>query len=154
MNAVTIPAIASAVVGVFALTNPGGSGVNAEILTTTLAFKTTATAVTFGWYQQNTTTNVPTSPTAMIPYNAIVGTTGGNSVIPYSALTALTATTPVLCDLILGEQSTAALQQSTIEKIHDGRLILPPNFTIWLCASAAGPTSGTAAEVTWAEWPI
>ena len=150
----TIPAVTSAVVGVFAFVNPAGSNVNAEIVATTLGLTATATAVTFGWYWTNIATNVPTSPTAITSIAGKVGLSQTPLCTAYSALTCATGITPVLAALVGAQQSTSALQATTFEVSHDGRLIVPPGIGIWLCGSAAGPTSGAAASIDWVEWPV
>ncbi len=155
VTGVTIPAIASAVVGVFAFQNPIGSGVNAELIATTLGFNATATVDVFGWYWANTVTKPATSPTLITAVSGIVGNGPTNQALAYSALTAASGVTPVLADLLVAQQSTSALDGGTlVEKYHDGRLIIPPGVAIWLCGTATGPTSGASAELAWAEWPV
>src|SRR5215510_10054286 len=136
VTGVTIPANGAAVAGKFALVNPAGSLVNAELVSTNISFNATATAVFFAYYWQNIILNVPTSPTTITALSGMVGAAAGNIVQAYSALTAAAATTPALYELIMAEQSTSALGQTIIESMHQGRIIIPPGIGLWLNASA------------------
>lgn len=159
VTAATIPAVTSAVAGKFAFVNPVGSGVNAEILSTNMQFVVALNALNgFAWYWTNIGTNVPTSPTAITAVSNRIGAAFTPTCTAYSALTVAATITPVIADLvasvewITGNTSTNAY---TIEKLHDGKMIIPPGIGIWLLGTtAAGPTSGVNAQIDWIEWPL
>lgn len=153
----TNPAIASAVASKFAFVNPLGSGVLAEIISTAIALVVTpAVQTSIAWYWQNIATNVPTSPTAITAVSGIVGSGNLPACTAYSALTALTATTPVLAELIatINYVTAAGLSLVTVEKLHDGRLIVPPGIGLFMAGAAASTASSVAAQVDWIEWPL
>lgn len=159
---ITIPAIASGVVGTFALVNPASSNVTVELVSINIGLYATATVESLGWYAQNIVANAiaaqttpTTGPWGMGVLPAVIG--GAGSIAPKlqvcTGLTAKTGTTPTLVDVIGSQQSTSALEASSFEKIYDGRKLLAPGTAIWLCGTAAGPTSGAEVEVCWMEWP-
>jgi hypothetical protein len=154
----TNPAIAATLAAKFAFVNPQGSGVNAEIVSTNIELVVEVAAVTdVAWYWQNIVTNVPTSPTAITPVGGIIGSTVLPQCVVYSALTAASGTTPVLADLLASFQWVTAQATSnfgSLEKFHDGRIIVPPGIGLFLAGAVAGPASGMAAQVDWLEWPI
>lgn len=154
----TNAAIAATVASKFAFVNPQGSGVNAEVVSTNIALVVEIAAVAdVAWYWQNIVTNVPTSPTAITAITSPIGGAGIPQCVAYSALTAASGTTPVLLDLLASFQWVTAQATSTfgtIEKLHDGRLIVPPGIGLFLAGAVAGPASGMAAQIDWIEWPV
>ena len=137
----------------FALWNPVGSGVNAELLWTDVGFLSGTTVVdAIGWYLQNASHYPPTSPTPAASQNALFGAAGGQ-VVPYSALTFAASSSPTLMSLVGVTPTTTTVSGSVIHKIHEGSLILPPGTVAYLGASAAATAAGSA-EVSWIETSI
>lgn len=158
-TAVTIPQIASAVVSVFTLYNPPGSGVVAEIVDTEIGQVLATTVVdAVGWYFSTaalTALGTFTTPgVAGTNYgSARLGDAPGNKVQFFSAYTH--SGTPVRADII-GSFGAVTNANSTLPaKVYDGRLILPPGIAMSVCMStAAGTTSGLDVSARWAEFPV
>ncbi len=166
----TIPGIGigatNAAAVTFALQNPSGSGVNAEIVSTTLSHDSATTvAGSVGWYTLTATS--AQSATAVLPVFATKGVAGTNwfsqrvgdtpsSVV--SPFTSVTWTTTggglvyVKIDTIGTFGATTDATLNIADKQYEGRLILPPGQTIYLGTTSIGLSAGAA--VTWAEWPF
>ncbi len=159
VTAVTVPMVASALVSVFTLYNPPGSGVLAEIVRTDIGTVVVPTVVnTMGWYFSTATLTAAgtftTKAVALSTYfSGRVGDTPSGGVVPYTAYTH--SGTPVRCDLVAtlaGTTSPALLQ---LFKNHEGTLILPPGIAMSFATSTAAQTaSAIDLGVTWAEWPF
>lgn len=152
---ITVPVIASALVGVFTLYNPVGSGVNMEMIDTSIN-QTNATTVVnqVGWYYSSAVlTSKATFATAGTVNSGIVGGSPNNKGLFYTLTTF--SGTPVLCDVIGGYGATTNTTAGGVTKFYDGRLILPPGISMSVAMStAAGTTTGLAIEARWCEWPI
>jgi hypothetical protein len=152
---ITVPVNAATLVGVFSLLNPAGSGVNMELVDTSVN-QTNATTVVdqVGWYFSSATkTAASTFATAGTVNSGMVGASPANKAQFYT-LTTFNGT-PVLCDVIGGYGAVTNTTAGGICKIYDGRLIVPPGISISVAMStAAGATTGLALEARWVEWPI
>ncbi len=154
VTAQTVPVIASGLVSVFTLYNPAGSGIIAEIISTGISQVVAATVVdSVGWYSSTAAaTAAGTFTTLGVPRSGQVQGANANSVRFYSAYThSLTPTREdIICDVGASTNTTTAV----IEKIYDGRLLLPAGIAMSVAMSTtAGSTSGLDIQATWAEWP-
>ena len=137
----------------FALINPVGSGVNCEMLYTDIGFLTGTTVVgAIGWFAQNVTQYPPTSPTPALSQSGVFGGTPGK-VVPYSALTFASTSSPTLADLVMATASTTSVVIQPIRKLHNGAFILPPGTVAFLGNSTAAAAAGSA-ECAWIETPV
>lgn len=155
VTAVTIPVVASGLVSVFTLWNPPNSGVNGEIVATLLGQVLATTVVdTVGWYSSTpAATAAGTFTTLTSPRSCVVQNPASNAVKFYSAFTH--SGTPTREDIIAAFGAVTDAGMPFIEKLHDGRLILPPGIAMSVAMStAAGTASGLDIQATWAEWPI
>lgn len=153
--AVTIPVVASGLVSVFTLYNPPASGVNMEIVDTTISQVVAATIVdTVGWYYSTApATAAGTFTTKGTVQSQIVGANPNNAGSFYSAYTH--SLTPTLIDVIGDFGATTNATSTLPTKVYDGRLILPPGIAMSVAMStAAGSTSGLTIQATWAEFAI
>jgi hypothetical protein len=153
--AVTVPLTSSGVASVFTLYNPPGSGVNAEIVETSVAQVLSATLVdVVGWYYSTAAqTAAGTFTTKGTVQSLVAGNAPGNAVQFFSAYT--TSGTQTLLDIIGSFGAITNATAYTPTKFYDGRLILPPGIAMHLMAStAAGTASGLTLSASWAEWPI
>jgi hypothetical protein len=153
--AVTVPVIASGLVSVFALWNPPGSGVNMEIVETTVSQVLAATVVdTVGWYYSTVAaTAAGTFTTFGTVQSQIVGNTPANAGRFLSAFTH--SVTPTLIDIIGEFGATTNATTLPVTKLYDGRLILPPGIAMSVAMSTnAGTTAGLTVLASWAEFPI
>jgi hypothetical protein len=154
-SAITVPVNAANLVSVFTLYNPTASGVNAEIIDTSVFQVLAATVVdTVGWYYS--TAVLTQKGTFTTPGTVNGGRVGGatpNQVLFYSAYTH--SGTPVLADFIGSFGAVTNVTAGGIQKFYDGRLILPPGIAMSVAmTTAAGTASGLAVEVRWSEWFI
>lgn len=149
-------------VSVFALNNPASSGVNAEIVSTTVTHNSATTvAGTIAWYglqaAANAVLQVTTKGTALQQYfSNRIGDTPNGQVTPYTAITFSSSAPNVLvfpCDLVADVGAATDANYNLIDKFHDGRLVLPPGQTVFIGSmTAAMPSSNL--QVVWAEWPF
>lgn len=151
--AVTVPVIASNLVSVFTLWNPPASGVNMEIVETSLINVLATTVVDgTGWYFSTaalTAAGTFTTAGTTQPLNVAAGFTSAGRF--YSAYTH--SGTPVLVDIIGGYG--AATASSAVTKFYDGRLILPPGIAMSVAMSTNASTgSGITLSAVWQESPI
>ena len=151
--AVTVPVIASGLVSVFTLYNPPGSGVNMELVETSLINVLATTVVDgTGWYFSTavlTAAGTFTTAGTTQPLNVGAGFTPAGKF--YSAYTH--SGTPVLVDIIGGYG--AATASSAVTKFYDGRLILPPGIAMSVAMSTNASTgSGITLSAVWQESPI
>jgi hypothetical protein len=152
---VTVPVNASALVSVFTLYNPPTSGVNAELIDTSIMQWLAATIVdTAGWYFSSAVlTAKGTFTTAGTVNSGKVGANPPNQVQFYSAFTH--SGTPVLTDFIGSFGAATNTTAGGIQKFYDGRLILPPGIAMSIAmTTAAGTATGLNLEARWAEWPL
>ncbi len=155
VTAVTVPVVASGVVSVFTLYNPPNSGVLGEMVSTQLGQVLATTVVdTIGWYSSSAAlTALGTFTTIAQARSAQVQNPAANAIKPYSAYTH--SGTPLREDIITAFGAVTDASFEFLEKMHDGRLILPPGIAMSVCMStAAGFTSGLDIQATWAEWTI
>lgn len=153
--AVTVPAIAASLVSVFTLWNPPGSGVNMELIETTVVPVLATTVVDgIGWYFSTAAlTAAGTFTTAGTPQPLNVGAGFISAGKFYSAYTH--SGTPVLVDLIGGFGATTDAVSSMPQKFYDGRLILPPGIAMSIAmTTAAGTGSGLTLSASWQESPV
>ena len=153
--AVTVPAIAATLVSVFTLYNPVGSGINMEMVDTSVNQVLAATVVDqVGWYfSPAALTAKGVFTTAGTVNSGMVGASPANKGTFWTAFTH--SGTPVLADVIGGYGATTNTTAGGITKFYDGRLILPPGIAMSVAmATAAGTTTGLALEARWMEWPV
>ncbi len=151
---VTFPVVTATVASVFTLYNPPGSGVNAEMLYTTMTMQlATGIVNTIGWYFSPTPiAQAGTFTTKGTVNSAKLGAPTNNNVLFYTAYTH--SGTPVLGDVIGGFGATTNTTPTFPAKIHNGTLILPQGTAMSvLMSTAAGATTGWGAECKWIEWP-
>ena len=151
--AVTVPVIASSLVSVFTLWNPPASGVNMEIVETSLINVLATTVVDgVGWYFSTAAlTAAGTFTTAGTTNPVNVGSGNASAGRFYSAYTH--SGTPVLIDIIGGYG--AATASSAVSKFYDGRLILPPGIAMSVAMSTTASTgSGITLSAVWQESPV
>ena len=151
---VTIPLITSAVVSVFTLYNPPGSGVNMEMVETTIGSTSATTVVNVvGWYFSTATaTAAGTFTTKGTVQNMLVGGAAGQGQF-FSSYTH--SGTPTLIDIISAYGATTNANSSPPQKLHDGKLVLPPGIAMSIAmGTAAGTTTANTIEAVWAEWPV
>jgi hypothetical protein len=154
VTAVTIPVIASGLVSVFTLWNPPSSGVVGEIVSTQIGQVIAATVVdVVAWYSSTpAATAAGTFTTLGTTRSCQVQGAPANAIKFYSAYTH--SLTPSREDIIASFGATTNTTASAIEKLHDGRLLLPAGVAMSVAMStAAGTTSGLDIQATWAEWP-
>jgi hypothetical protein len=158
-DSVVLPTVAATAASKFALYNPTGSGVIAEILFTDIGQDVATEVVNiYGWYaswgataQANLT--VLTAGVALTDVvSARVGDTPAPQVIAYKAITYTVI--PVLVDIVEAMGATTITQMAVLSKAHNGTLLLPPGGLIsLLCSTTAEGAGANSAAVTWAEWP-
>jgi hypothetical protein len=155
--AITIPVVTTATVSVFTLYNPPGSGVYAELVETTIAQVLAATVVnTVGWYFNTAaSTAAGTFTTKGTVQNNNVASTTAGQIQFFSAYTTQAAITPTLIDIVGTYGATTNTTTLPVQKLHDGKLNLPPGIAMHLLMStAATTTAGVTAEAIWAEFPF
>jgi hypothetical protein len=155
--AVTIPVVTTAVVSVFTLYNPPGSGVYAEMVETTIGQVLAATVVnTVGWYFNTAaSTAAGTFTTKGTVQNNNVGGFAVGGVQFFSAYTSQAAITPTLIDIVGTYGATTNTNALPVQKLHDGKLNLLPGIAMHLLMStAASTTAGVTVQATWAEFPF
>ena len=153
-TAVAIPVTTTAMVSVFTLYNPPGSGINMEMVETTIANASATDVVdVIGWYAGTAAqTAAGTFTTKGTVLSAIVGSQvlGGGQF--YSAYT---HSGNSRVDVIGSFGATTNPNSTPPQKLYDGRLILPPGIAMSVGASlAAGATTGYDINAVWAEWPL
>ena len=154
-SAATFPVVTATVTSVFTLYNPPGSGVNAELIYTTLTTQTATTVVnTVGWYFSAAPSGALGTFTAKGTVNsAKLGAPVANNVLFYT--TYVHSGTPTLGDVVGGFGATTNIAPAFPFKWHNGGLILTQGCAISLLMStAAGTGSAFGAECKWAEWPV
>ena len=149
-------------VSVCSLQNPASSGVNAEIVSTTLTHNSATTVPgTIAWFGfQNAGAIAIQSPTKGVNlvsyFSNRIGDTPNGQVQTYTSATFSSSTPNVLIypvDLTADVGAATDANYNLIDKFYDGRLILPPGQTISLASmTAAMPSSNV--QVIWAEWPF
>jgi hypothetical protein len=152
---ITVPVIANNLASVFALINPPNSGVNAELIDTTVSqWMVTAVVDTVGWYYSPVTKLFAgTFTTLVTPNNGTLGNAPPNKVLFYSAYTH--SGTPSLIDAVGSFGAAGNVSPSVVTKFYDGRLILPPGNVMSIAMStAAGTATGLNVEARWMEWPV
>ncbi len=153
VTGVTIPFVTSGVVSVFTLWNPPNSGVIAEIASTMLGQVLATTVVdTVGWYSSTVAASAAgTFSTLGVARSCMVQNPASNAVKFYSAYTH--SGTPSREDIIGAFGAVTDAGMPFIEKLYDGRLILPQGIAMSVCMSTAvGFTAGLDIEATWIEW--
>lgn len=151
----TVPLITTAMVSVFTLYNPAGSGVVMEMVDTILANSNATTVVdVFGWYAGTAAqTAAGTFTTKGTVNSSVIGTLIVGQGQFYSAYTH--SGLPTRQDVIGSFGAVTNANSTPPVKLYDGRLILPPGIAMSIGASlAAGPATGLDIQATWAEWPI
>ena len=159
---VTILATTSGVVATWALYNPPGSGINVEFISADIGSVLATTVVdTFGLYvTQGKAANAATFTTVGVGgtnvfngnLNNALGAVASKALF-YSACTA--SGTPVLWKVIGSNWATSSTAAFAMHRDFDGTAIMPPGTLAMLLATTAdSTTSGMAAEVCWAEYPI
>lgn len=151
--AVTVPVIAASLASVFTLYNPPGSGVNMELVETSIINVLATTVVNgVGWYFSTAVLSAGgTFTTAGTPQPLNAGSGSAAAGKFYSSYTH--SGTPVLIDLIGGYG--AATATLTVSKFYDGRLILPPGIAMSVATTTnAGTGSGLTLSAVWQESPI
>jgi hypothetical protein len=154
VSAVTFPVVTATVAAVFTLYNPPGSGVNAELIYTTMTMQlSTAVVDTIGWYFGTPPQSQASTFTTKGTVNSgKLGASVGNNVLFYSAMT--WSGTPVLGDVVGGFGGTTNTTAQFPYKAHNGSLILPQGVAMSLLTSTTvGATTGWGAETKWVEWP-
>ncbi len=152
----TVPVITTAVASVFSLYNPPGSGVYAEMVETTLANVIATTVVNaYGWYFNTAASTAGgTFTTKGTVQSNVVGGVAGQ-VQFFTSYTTQAAITPTLIDIIGGHGGITNATAQPIQKLYDGKLILPPGIAMIIAASTAASTgSGMNIQATWAEFPF
>lgn len=152
---VTIPVNAATLVSVFTLYNPVGSGINMEMVDTSVnQWMATTVVDQVGWYFSSAVLSSKGSfATAGTVNSGIVGASPANKGQFWTAFTH--SGTPVLCDVIGGYGAVTNTTAGGVTKFYDGRLILPPGIAMSVAmATAAGTTTGLNLEARWTEWPV
>lgn len=155
-NGVTVPVIASALVSVFTLYNPPGSGVNMEVVRTRYGQIVTATVIdALAWW--NSTAALSALGTFTTPgtvRSKIAGNNPANKGLFYSAYTH--SGTPTIEELVGAWGSTSANEAGAlVDVIHDGGLIIPPGVAMSLAmTTGAGTAAAAVIQADWLEWPV
>ena len=157
VTAQTIPVVTTTMVSVFTLYNPPGSGINMEMVETTLGASLATTVVnTYGWYYTlPAATAAGTFTTKGTAQSGLAGSglTGIGQF--FSAYTAATGVTPTRCDVIGATGGVVNATATIITKVYDGRLIIPPGIAMSIAGQiAAGPATGTDIWASWLEWAV
>jgi hypothetical protein len=158
VTAVTVPVIASGLVSVFTLWNPPGSGVFAELIETAVGQVLATTVVdSIGWYASSAAaTALGTFTTRAIAnttwFTGRIWDPVSGGVIPHTAYTH--SGTPVRVEIIGAFGGVTDIGFSLPDKLHDGKLLLPPGIAMSVAMStAAGFTAGLDLHVSWVEFP-
>ena len=153
---ITIPLNAAALVSVFSLWNPMGSGVDMELIDADV-WTVSATEVVNDvalYYQAavGSAIAVPGTLTKANPVNLYpVAAPGTNQVQYYTALTHVG--TPSLLHPLVDIQATASGIAGSGHYEFDGKLLIPPGTVISL-ATTTGAEASAGASIKWAEWPV
>jgi hypothetical protein len=152
-----IPINAASLVSTFTLWNPLGSGVKLHVLDYDLGLITTTAVVgsLLLHYQSGVGAGIlaPTSQTALVPVNALIG----SGVTPQAKLLSagtLTGTPTILAPLGISF-GTVAGNPGPTPPPHidfDGKLILAPG-TLVTVTSTAAQTAAMVQKLSWAELP-
>lgn len=153
-------------VSTFVLANPASSGVSAELVSTMFGHSNATTVVgTVGWYivpatsSQTATAVAPTLTKAVAGTNYFsgrVGDTPNGQVIPYTSATFTTTGGGLIATKVENVCTIGAATDVSVtiaDKLHFGRVILPPGQTIYLGANTSAMPSANL-QVVWAEWPF
>lgn len=153
---ITIPVNAAALVSVFSLWNPMGSGVDAELVDADI-WTVSATLVVNDvalYYQAGvgSAIAVPGTLTKANPVNLYAGAAPGlNQVQYYTALTHVG--TPSLLQPLVDIQATATGIAGSGHYEFDGKVIIPPGTVISI-ATTTGAEASAGAALKWTEWPV
>lgn len=153
--AVTIPVIDAAMVSVFSIFNPIGSGKLLEIIDTEIQNVLAATVVNlYGWYYSGPAlAGLHTLTTLGVVQSRRIGDGTAAAGKFYSALTHFG--TPILAAAIGGTGATTNGATRPLFKNFNGALIVPPGVAISVAGStAAGTTVGNTISASWAEHPL
>lgn len=152
----TMPVIANNLVSVFSLINPPSSGVNMEMVETTVSQNLAAVFVdVVGWYYSPVTKLFGgTFTTPGTPQSENVASSPPNKGLFYSAYTH--SGTPTLVDVVGSFGATSNVSALTVNKFYDGRLLLAPGNVMSLALSTTSTGTFLAMNMwaTWTEWPV
>jgi hypothetical protein len=158
-TAVTVPVIASGLVSVFSLYNPANSGKVLELIDFDYGQLLATTVIdVLGLYWQG----APVSGQATFTTPGVFGANvfggspgkGSPAGIFYSALTHLTGSTPARIDILMSQNTTAALTSGPGHYEFKGKRVLFPGDLVSVAASTAAFTASvTDLGISWAEWP-
>jgi hypothetical protein len=158
VTAKTINVISAAYVSVFALYNPASSGKIAEIVDMDMGLLVATTlADVFGVYWQG----APGSGASTFTTPSVFGTNtfggipgkGGNSCIPYTALTFVG--TPTRIAILNSFNSSGFVLGTPIHQEINGKILLMPGDLITVATSTTVWTaSAVDLAIRWAEWQL
>jgi hypothetical protein len=167
--ATSIPVITTTNASTFALINPSGSGVKAELIRFKLDFLSTnaapATANIIGWSLVNNTLNANSAITKMAdPISAGGHAVDLSGVSPQAYVASAVTFASALTIAANFERSMFSFPASWVPTVggypvplfydFDGTLMVPPGFTLTLVASTAWGSNTVAPHLTWAEYLI
>lgn len=158
VTAKTVGVISAAYVSVFALYNPASSGKVAELVDFDLGLLSGTTVINvLGLYWQG----APVSGSATFTTPSVFGTNhfggipgkGGNSVLPYTALTH--SGTPVRVAVLNSWNSTTVIVGAPVHYDFNGKVLLYPGDLISAAMStAASQATSVDMAIRWAEWQL
>jgi hypothetical protein len=146
------PGTAFSTTPTFCIWNPTGSGINAALIKCNIAYVSGTLGAGFVAYGANTQATEPTTGTALVPVNGLLGASRG-IIRGYNGSTLTAAPTIVRSPFSMGPAlATTAVMPFTVTDLIDGEIVVGPGqaFAVQM-TGGAGTSPLVVISLSWEE---